>query len=65
MQDERRKMSIFSRNPDPMGPLDYSRRFSLRFTVAVTLFFLYAPIIGRSTTAAATSSGAASRPTIT
>ncbi len=46
MQDERRKMSIFSRNPDPMGPLDYSRRFSLRFTVAVMLFFLYAPIIG-------------------
>lgn len=39
-------MSIFKRNPDPMGPLDYSRRFSLRFTVAVTLFFLYAPIIG-------------------
>lgn len=39
-------MSLFKRNPDPMGPLDYSRRLSLRLTVGVTLFFLYAPIIG-------------------
>ncbi|MAM93057.1 ABC transporter permease [Parvibaculum sp.] len=39
-------MSIFKRNPDPIGPLDYSRRFSLRFTVGLTLFFLYAPIVG-------------------
>lgn len=39
-------MSIFRRNPDPIGPLDYSRRLSLQATVAVTLFFLYAPIIG-------------------
>lgn len=39
-------MSLFKRNPDPMGPLDYSRRLSLRLTVGVTLFFLYAPILG-------------------
>jgi len=39
-------MSIFSRNPDPIGPLDYARRFWLRAIVAVTLFFLYAPIVG-------------------
>ncbi|MCF8470276.1 MAG: ABC transporter permease [Parvibaculum sp.] len=39
-------MSLFTRNPDPIGPLDYSRRFSLRFVVALTLFFLYAPIVG-------------------
>lgn len=39
-------MRLFKRNPDPMGPLDYSRRFWLRATVGVTLFFLYAPIVG-------------------
>lgn len=39
-------MSLFKRNPDPMGPLDYSRRLSLRLTVGLTLFFLYAPILG-------------------
>lgn len=39
-------MRLFRRNPDPMGPLDYSRRLSLRLTVGVTLFFLYAPILG-------------------
>jgi len=39
-------MSLFKRNPDPMGPLDYSRRLSLRLTVGITLFFLYAPILG-------------------
>jgi len=39
-------MSLFTRNPDPIGPLDYSRRFTLRFVVALTLFFLYAPILG-------------------
>lgn len=39
-------MSLFRRNPDPIGPLDYARRFWLRAIVAVTLFFLYAPILG-------------------
>jgi spermidine/putrescine transport system permease protein len=39
-------MSLFKRNPDPMGPLDYSRRLSLRLAVGITLFFLYAPILG-------------------
>ena len=39
-------MRLFRRNPDPMGPLDYARRLWLRAFVAVTLFFLYAPIIG-------------------
>lgn len=39
-------MKLFRRNPDPMGPLDYARRFWLRAFVAVTLFFLYAPIVG-------------------
>ncbi|MBI1260508.1 MAG: ABC transporter permease subunit [Rhizobiales bacterium] len=41
-------MSVFSRfrNPEPIGPLDYTRRLWLQITVALTLFFLYAPIIG-------------------
>lgn len=41
-------MSLLSRfrNPDPIGPLDYTRRLWLQITVALTLFFLYAPIIG-------------------
>ncbi|MGB5091880.1 MAG: ABC transporter permease [Parvibaculum sp.] len=34
------------RNPEPIGPLDYSRRLWLKLTVGLTLFFLYAPIIG-------------------
>ena len=29
----------------PLGPLDYSRRLWLQLTVAVTLIFLYAPIV--------------------
>lgn len=39
-------MNPFRRDSDPVGPLDYSRRFGLRLIVAVTLFFLYAPIVG-------------------
>lgn len=30
---------------DPIGPLDYSRRLSLRLVFAVSLLFLYAPIL--------------------
>ena len=30
---------------EPIGPLDYTRRWSLRLTLGLTLLFLYAPIV--------------------
>jgi len=37
---------LFTRNPDPVGPLDYTRRWPLRIVVGVTLLFLHLPLIG-------------------
>jgi len=36
---------LLKRRREPLGPLDYSRRLSLRLVFLVTLLFLYAPIL--------------------
>lgn len=36
---------LLKRRREPLGPLDYSRRLSLRLTFLLTLLFLYAPIL--------------------
>ena len=38
-------MALFGGNKEPIGPLDYSRRTSLRVIFLATLVFLYGPIL--------------------